>query len=116
MKTTKLYQILSQFQVYELNRLSKFIHSPYFNPSERLSTFYDEIHTDLKSNETDPSALKKERLWNLLVPNEPYNDRRFRKYTSDLLSLVEDFLALDEYKSNPIHQADFLLQAIQQKR
>ena len=116
MKTTKLYQILSQFQVYDLNRLSKFIHSPYFNPSERLCTFYDEIHTDLKSNDTVPSALNKKRLWSLLVSNEPYNDRRFRKYTSDLLSLVEDFLALEEYKSNPIHQADFLLQAIQQRK
>lgn len=116
MKTTKLYQILSQFEVYELNRLSKFIHSPYFNPSERLCAFYDEIHRELKSNEKEESTLNKERLWNLLVEEESYNDRRFRKYTSDLLSLVEDFLAMEEYRSNPIHQADFLLQAIQKKK
>lgn len=116
MKTTKLYQILSQFEVYELNRLHKFIHSPYFNPSEPLCAFYDEIHTELKSNEKEESALDKKRLWNLLVEDEPYNDRRFRKYTSDLLSLVEDFLAMEKYKSNPIHQADFLLQAVQEKK
>src|SRR6056297_542014 len=116
MRTTKLYQVLSEFEIYELNRLSKFIHSPYFNPSERLRIFFDELLKDLKSENEDKNLLRKKDLWNTFTNDTEYDDRRFRKYTSDLLSLVEDFLAIEVYKSNPIHQADFLLQAVQNKK
>jgi len=116
MKSTKLYQVLLKFDAYELNRLSKFIHSPYFNPSETVRLFFDELVEAIKSDDSNKEKLKKENVWQIFADGEVYNDRRFRKYTSDLLSLVEDFLALESYRSNPIHRADFLLQAVQQKK
>jgi hypothetical protein len=116
LKSTKLFKVLSQFDVIELNRLAKFIHSPYFNASEKIGCFFDVIYSYLKSSEPDHEKLQKGFLWKKLEGDEKYNDRRFRKYTSDLLSLVEEFLAIEKYKSNPINRCDFLLQAVQEKK
>lgn len=116
MKSTKLFKVISQFDVIELNRLAKFIHSPYFNPSPKLSSFFDEIYNYLKSEEPDDNNLEKKVLWKTIEGERKYNDRRFRKYTSNLLSLIEEFLAIEKYKSNPVNKSDFLLQAVQEKK
>ncbi len=116
MKSTKLFKVLSRFDVVELNRLAKFIHSPYFNASEKIGCFFDEIYAYLKSSEPNENKLEKELLWKKLEGEEKYNDRRFRKFTSDLLSLVEEFLAIEKYKSNPVNHGDFLLQAVKEKK
>jgi len=116
MRSTKLFQVLSTFDVYELNRLRKFMHSPYFNSSDKLQVFYDLLWRFLKSESMDRKLIDKKHLWSVMEDQSPYDDRRFRKYTSDLLSLTETFLAVEQFKSNPIHEANHLLQSIQKKK
>ncbi len=114
MQTSKLYSILDNFDKYEQNRLKKFLTSPYFNRNEALVTLYDLLISHL--NEKEKADLEKTELWEKIYPGESYDDVLFRKNCSDLLKLVEDFLAQQVFEENPIHQATYLIEAVAKKK
>jgi hypothetical protein len=66
-------------------------------------------------NAVKKKGLEKEMLWELLQPDKPYDDVRFRKYCSDLLKLVEGYLAQEELENNPVEKAILLMQSIGKK-
>ncbi|MEY4936098.1 MAG: hypothetical protein RIS64_2457 [Bacteroidota bacterium] len=138
MITGKLYTILSKFDKIEQNRLRKYVQSPYFNVNESLTLFFEyltkhiNVHANLPVHSlvtTAPMAqrngsvlcqekqdLDKYEIWKILFENEPYNDTRFRKLCSDLLELVESFLAQQIYDHSDVQQAAYLLEAVSKKR
>lgn len=114
MQNSKLYSILYNFDKYEQNRLKKFLTSPYFNRNEALVMLFDLLVVHI--NERSQADLEKVELWKRIYPGESYDDVLFRKNCSDLLKLVEDFLAQQVYEDNPIHQATFLIEAVAKKK
>ena len=110
----KVFSVLKHFNVYELNRFSKFIHSPYFNKNERLKRLFERFEEVLRSNRE--SDLTRGEAWSSATLGDDYNDVKFRKLCSDLLRLIEEFLVQEEFDKNPLHKADYLLQAILEKR
>lgn len=113
MKGTKLYQTLSNFDAYELNRLKKFVDSPYFNTNDKISHLFDILYQHFKSDEK--KEPEKKIIFNQVF-DEEYEDRKFRKLASDLLKLIEQFLITEEFESQPLHQANYLLQAVHDKK
>ncbi|MBK9981174.1 MAG: hypothetical protein IPP15_01890 [Saprospiraceae bacterium] len=114
MREAKLYKALVQLDGHELNRLHKFITSPYFNRNQAIIKLFEWIKDDLKREKS--TELSKEELWNLcFAPNEKYDDGRFRKLQSDLLKLVEEYYAQEAFEANPIHKAKYLLESIYNK-
>jgi len=111
---TKLSDVLSQFTVYELNRLRKFVESPYFNRNEVLISMLGEINEMIRKN--GPNQLSKGELWSRVMGTEPYNDARFRKLCSDLLKLCERFLMQEMFENNSLQRADNLLVAIYNRK
>jgi hypothetical protein len=112
----KLYSILSKTDKYEQNRLKKFILSPYFNKNETLIELFDLIikHiTDGKDEEFDRADI-----WQRLYPDDTkkYDDMRLRKHFSDLLDLVEQFLAQEMYDAKPLQKAAYLIEAVGKKK
>ncbi|MBK8563255.1 MAG: hypothetical protein IPN76_07885 [Saprospiraceae bacterium] len=114
MQNSKLYSILGKFDKYEQNRLRKFLTSPYFNRNEALVLLFDLLVAH--NNEKASTELEKAMLWEKLYPRESYDDVLFRKNCSDLLKLVEDFLAQQVFEANPANQAIFLIEAVAQKK
>ncbi|MGB4846266.1 MAG: hypothetical protein WBP41_00010 [Saprospiraceae bacterium] len=115
MRETKLYKALVQLNGHELNRLHRFIVSPYFNQNESITRLFEWVKNDLRDNSKE--ELKKEELWSqILNIKEGYDDGRFRKFQSDLLRLIEEYYAQEAYEVNPIHKAKYLLEAIQEKK
>lgn len=114
MQTSKLYSILDKFDKYEQNRLKKFLTSPYFNRNEALISLFDLL--TLHINEKSQAELDKVELWKEIYGNDNFDDVLFRKNCSDLLKLVEDFLAQQVYESNPIQQATYLIEAVAKKK
>src|SRR5690606_40357236 len=110
MRSTKLYQILSSFTKIEQNRLRKFVQSPFFNPSQALVQLFEYLIEDINQNAQTP--LEKEDIWNILEPESSYDDVRFRKYNSDLLKLVENFLSQEVLEENKIAKSILLLEAL----
>ena len=115
MREGKLYQAIIRLKGHDLNRLQRFLQSPYFNRNESIIKLFEWIKEDLKL-EPKPS-FSKEIIWTLCFgPEEAFNDGRFRKLQSDLLKLVEEYYAQELFESNPIHKAKYLLEAINVKR
>ena len=127
MTDNKLYIVLTYFDRIEQNRLRKYIRSPYFNVNETLMDLFDIIIQYIDKNEgkiekrkrskLDTShLLTKEGIWQKLFKIEPYNDTRFRKLSSELLKLVEGYLAQEIYENKPLQQINYLFEAVGDKR
>ncbi len=114
MYNSKLYAILEHFDKYEQNRCRKYIQSPYFNPSEELATLYELFIEAI--NQQAPSKLEKEALWEAIQPKRAFDDVRFRKYCSDLLKLIEGFMAQTTYETKQLQQATYLMEAVAKKK
>ena len=114
MYNSKLYTILEHFDKYEQNRCRKYIQSPYFNRSDELVHLFDSLVSAI--NGENGVRLDKEYLWEKLQPGKDYDDVRFRKYCSDLLKLIEGYLAQQAYEENPLHQATYLMEAIGKRK
>ncbi len=99
MKGNKLLTLLESFNKYELNRLRKFVESPFFNENEILVDLYDMIDTFLRSTKTE---LNQEVIWKQLFPDKPYDDVKYRRLNSDLNKLAQDFLAIEDFKTQPL--------------
>ncbi len=110
MHNSKIYSILEHFDKYEQNRLRKYITSPYFNKNQSLIHLFELLIEHI--NDENSSELDKENLWKTIQPEKYYDDVRFRKLCSDLLKLVESFLAQQVYEENPLHQATYLIEAV----
>ncbi len=114
MREGKLYKAILQLSGHELNRLHRFILSPYFNRSESIVNLFEWIKADIK-NLTQPLPAK-EYIWKIAFgAHEQYDDGRMRKLHSDLLRLVEEFYAQEVFEANPIHKAKYLLEAVYNK-
>lgn len=114
MKDTKVYHFLSGLTKTELNRLSKYLESPYFNRNEVLLTIYYQLEQHFRNNSS--AELETTTIWNQIYPQTPYHGDRFRKLCSELMDLCEAFLAQQVYDNNPLHQANYLLQAVHLKQ
>ncbi|MBK9272625.1 MAG: hypothetical protein IPM48_13640 [Saprospiraceae bacterium] len=110
MTESKIYHFVSSLSSVQLNRLSRYLESPYFNRNEKLLTIYYRIEQHLKQNVK--SKLDKKEIWNQIYPNVPFRDEKFRKHCSELLDLGEAFLAQQVYDEVGLYQANFLLQAV----
>lgn len=114
MKDTKVYHFLSGLTKTELNRLSKYLESPYFNRNEILLSIYYKLEQHFRN--TPANELSTTHIWNQIYPQTPYHGDRFRKLCSELMDLCEAFLAQQVYDNNPLHQANYLLQAVHNKQ
>ncbi|MDZ7876824.1 MAG: hypothetical protein U5L45_04095 [Saprospiraceae bacterium] len=78
-------------------------------------SFLDILFSHINAN-SKAGDLSKELIWASLYQNETYNDVRFRKLTSDLLKLIEDFLAQEKYEKDEVQKASYLLTMISEKK
>ncbi len=116
MYNSKLYSILKDFDKYEQNRLRKYVKSPYFNKSEALTDLLEIFLEMTDPSKKDRQELDKTVIWQKLGLKKVYDDVRFRKLQSDLLKLIEGFLAQQTYDSNPLHQATYLIEAVGERK
>lgn len=112
-RETKVFKVLSELTVYELNRFRKYLYSPYFNKNEIIISYFEIIH-DVIREESD-LELSKDFIWEQLFPEKIYNDQKFRKLSADLLKHIESFLAIELFESHPLHKTNYLLETIGDK-
>ena len=108
---TKLFKVVQSFDKYEINRLRKFIRSPYFNQDETLVQLFN-LMVELTN---EGQTLSKVEIWSAIQGNNLYDDVRFRKYCSDLLKLIERFLAQEVFEQKKLRKSAFLIEAVGKK-
>lgn len=117
MRNTKLYWILQNFDKYEQNRLRKFLQSPYFNKDVYIINLFSTLVDDVnKLLEKTCGELYKEEVWKKIRPEEGYDDVRFRKYCSDLLKVIESYLAQQIYEEKATAKTLYLMEAIGKRK
>jgi hypothetical protein len=114
MQNLKIYVVLRQFSKIEQNRFRKFLCSPYFNANQDLIDLFDYLLEDMNGEED--KEVPKEAIWKKLNPHKAYDDVRMRKYFSDLLKLLEAYVAQEAFQENPLHQATYLMDAVIQRK
>ena len=114
MQNLKIYAVLQQFSKVEQNRFRKFLCSPYFNVNQDLIDLFDHLIDSMNGH--SESEIPKEFFWEKLNPGKPYDDVRMRKYFSDLLKLLEGYIAQEAFQENPLHQATYLMEAVIQRK
>ncbi|MEL6591348.1 MAG: hypothetical protein AAFQ68_14765, partial [Bacteroidota bacterium] len=62
-----------------------------------------------------PNAPERPDVWRSLYPDKPFDDARLRKLTRDLTSWVEDFFAIEEFRSQKGKTNIALLGALQDR-
>ncbi len=113
MKKSKIYIALQHLETYELNQFEKFINSPYFNQNQKLIKYYNYLKPFLKGKREED--IQKQDIWNYIGMNEEYNDLKFRKYSSDLLKLFENYLGQQIYEKNNLNIANNILENVSKK-
>ncbi|MBL7775460.1 MAG: hypothetical protein JNK89_05625 [Saprospiraceae bacterium] len=107
--TNKVYQTLTTLDAATHRRLNKYILSPYFNQSKTLLRLYEIFRQTL---ETNPEGFDRQEVWAQLFPDTKYEDVNFRKCCSDLLKLVEDFMAQETAMNDPARRQIDLLEYV----
>lgn len=110
MQNLKILKALKRLSIYDLNRLQKFVHSPYFNQNSSLTDLFDFYYRSIKND--DLHLYDKQAIWDNVFDKKIFKDARFRKYNTDLLSLLEQFLAIEQFKSQPLQESTNLLEAV----
>ena len=96
----------------QLNRLDKFVRSPYFNVNEASINLFVILRQILKKNKD----LEEKAAWNQIFPAEEFDQTKYRKILSDLISLIETFLIQEELSLAPLLKQNLLLQSIKKNR
>jgi hypothetical protein len=97
MKDRKIFSALSGLNIYELNSFGKYVRSPYFNVNQQIIAYYEILDKYIKSEKTE--ELTNEYIWKSVFDNEKYNNQKLLKLNSDLVKLLEDFIAQKEFDS-----------------
>lgn len=95
--TNKVFQTLLFFDSSEQKRLVKFLQSPYFNQSKALTRLCEIFISQIESGH---KGFDRQNIWQKMFPNVKYDDVNFRKYCSDLLKLIEEFMANESFNKD----------------
>lgn len=110
MRSRKVFRIYSALPETERLRFEVFLASPYFNTSQRLIDFREVLENALVQ---EPGRdLSPEEVWNILPGvTTDYRPNGFDKLCAELLSALNDFLAMQEFRGRHVTVASHLLDA-----
>jgi hypothetical protein len=90
MYNSQLVELLKTLSVYELNRLEKFVASPFFNMNEEITALFRILK---KYNpKYEHKNMSKEKVFKAIFPEQKYDDKRLRYLSSGLLKLAVEYL------------------------
>lgn len=99
---SKIIDALKALNKNELKEFDDFVRSPFFNKNKNLVRFFDELKPFYPS--FDNKKLTKELLYSGVFPGKEYSDKTFRNMSSDLLALIEKYLSVSLFNSNPFYE------------
>jgi hypothetical protein len=104
MISEKLISLLKTFSKYELNRLRKFLQSPYFNDQDDILKLFELINLYLRKPEKDPQIIEKENVWRNLYPKRKFDDAHLRRLCSQLNQLALRFMVEENRALDPLDE------------
>ncbi len=113
MHQSRFLQVLKLLNADELSRFSKFLASPFFNEREKPIELLA-ICTAYQPDYNSPK-LQKEKVYTRLYPTEQYTDIKMRQLLSYTTGKLEEFLAYQQFATNPHQPKQALLQSFNER-
>ena len=113
MENSLLAGILKALTPAEQRRLKKWVRSPAHNQRQDCIDLLEYLLENDRLHK--PHLLDKERLFQRLFPNEPYEDARLRQTIHFLTKTVEGFLIQEELYHSPIEPQILLLRSFRKR-
>ncbi len=110
---SKAIEALKSLNKTELRELQDFIESPFHNKNKTIRKLFAAIKPYHPSFEN--KKFTKEFIYSKILPGKEYADKTFRNLMSDLLELIESYLAYSELNRNPIFERYFRTIGISEK-
>jgi hypothetical protein len=114
MHNSKLINTLNSLNKSTLNRLKKFISSPYHNPNLTIQQLFLYLFENLENPDT--YSLDRLTIWEQLHQKEAFNYPRLRKYFTECIKLVEEFLIIDHFRDNQVLKVENFLDLARQTK
>ena len=102
MFSDKLLTLLQTFSRRQLNRMRKFLQSPYFNEQESPVRLFDICDQALREGPEAVAVLDKESVWRQLYPGKRLDEAQLRRLSSELTQLGMQFLAQEHRQDHPV--------------
>jgi hypothetical protein len=112
--TTKAFQAICLFSAQDRKQLMRFLESPYFCSSPILIKLTEILIKEAEV--TTDSRYDRQALWKKLFKQAPLNDTLFRKHCSDLYKLIEEFLSIEQLRSDNKKKQLLTYTAVVQRR
>ena len=106
---TKLIALLRPLSAWEMQRLSAYVKSPYFNKHKGVIQLMEFIHA--AAPEFAPEQLDKQLIWEHIFGSKPFHIQTLRDLMTYLTRLVKGYLAQDQFKDDSFQQQRYLVQA-----
>ncbi len=114
MKKSRLIEVLEALSGQEVERLGKFLASPYHNTRADVLGLYEHIAFALRQNMEH--ILDKKYTYEKLFPGKPYDDAKMRHLIYVLLQVTEEFLAIEWYQQDVATKNLCLAQQYRQRK
>ena len=109
MQNTQLQEVLQKFMKKDLKTFSDYLRSPYFTKKITLLSFWEEIKEFAPDFEI--SELQKQQICEK-ISGKIFSDSYYRNLCSDMLEIVINYLAEEEFHNAPHDIAQFRNEAL----
>ena len=111
MESVKFFQLLSDFSQQELKNWHKFMHSPFFQQNAKVVLLSDFLLDQLRKQQ----PLLKETAFQLVYPNQIYDDQKMRLLISYAFRATEQYLAITNWMGSKDKVAVHLVDAYKER-
>lgn len=113
MQKSKLLQIFKTLTKEELKQLKRFVRSPFFNTNKELIDLYElmaQAHPDFEERK-----VNKQLFFKKIFKQKKYDDGKMRYTMTQLLKVINDFLAYQYHHKNKANKAMDLLSVYRER-
>ncbi len=105
---SKLVELLKQFEGKDWRAFGNYLNSPYFNKSAEVIALMEFIR--LMAEKSFPgSEMERKNVYQVIFPNQPYNDKNLNHLMSQLFKHAERFLSIEAFEQDGILPDYYLL-------
>ena len=109
MNGSKLLHLFKSLDRHDIQRIGKFVHSPFFNHREDVRRLFDYLE---KNRDAPLLFLRKEKAFEYVFPSEKaYNAQKILYTMSFLFQSIRHYLTIDEFEQDELHGQMYLLRA-----
>src|SRR5437868_5136288 len=106
----KIFNLLGTFSTEEIKKFEDFLKSPYFSKKHNTIILFKELMRYYPTF-TDKN-LSRKSLYKKIFASDKYIDSSLRALFANLLTLAQDFLAIESFKKDKLNVNNYILEEL----